>query len=750
MDNLGSSNDSVPNENENFSTAIKSIFVNGYSNASREFEKFCTFWRFTDRPRNNMSPTLKEGATNSDRSISFDTMNKDEMNINHATTSGPNKNDTYEQNNKSQGAIYERIIPDSHRYQGKQKRTFSFLMGQNEIGTDNHPSSLSLINADNDGQNSDDQQQQHLKKRVRYIYELNNEPTVDSLINKGKRSVRIDDEQINSNNNIDHSTNQNSQNKKIKMFDLSDDDGNTTHSHLHSLTNRKPLSSTTTPTTPTPTINPPTPHTFLIEDTTTNAVHVTNDDLRKDREEKLLSLSSMYPRSSTSSSPHGSFLRTSRQYNFNYEESTSTFNLLSLEDERLKKLEDEVQSLQSQINKFADSPFILQSNKDHHIQSSLLNKEKNKQVESPSRLTKSSKYQWPPLPSASTSAIYSGKGSANDKTIITKTPLSYDTSQYSSTLSLDTTVTSPVSVNIPTKKQQHPVLTSTLPIIHNDKKSFFNDNNNNNTLPSVSTVHIPKTSPKIKQPITTNTNIATPNNNIHHIDNNNNNTKINSDKIINENHININDGINDTDDEDMADKNKKYSVSPPMYRSPNPINFTPSRLPSYYQKTPLTLSILSPSPPPPPPLPTTATAAAPLSFSPLGSSTKYNSSSSSMAIKRPILDLNEIKNHRLVQKQSSSSSSTSSSPSKPLTIDEKIVSQRKPLEIKTPILLPTSSTSTKNILKHVGIEENHKKFMDKLIQQIPQVNLRKTDMIRGPDGELQQNPIWFEIYKHRR
>lgn len=54
MNNLDTGNDLETNENENLSTAIKSIFVNGYSNASREFERFCTFWGFIDRPRNNM------------------------------------------------------------------------------------------------------------------------------------------------------------------------------------------------------------------------------------------------------------------------------------------------------------------------------------------------------------------------------------------------------------------------------------------------------------------------------------------------------------------------------------------------------------------------------------------------------------------------------------------------------------------------------------------------------------------------
>ncbi|CAO3639359.1 unnamed protein product [Cunninghamella echinulata] len=194
-----------------------------------------------------------------------------------------------------------------------------------------------------------------------------------------------------------------------------------------------------------------------------------------------------------------------------------------------------------------------------------------------------------------------------------------------------------------------------------------------------------------------------------------------------------------------------------MYRTPNPINFTPSRMAAaattttFVQKTPLpTLNIIPSSSSP------TSTSSAiksisPLSPTPSSSSSSTTTTTTSFVINQPRhkLDLNEIRNHRLVQKKKSTAKeSTSTSTS----IDEKVASHRQ-LPVSNPILPSTSSNSTlkvimNNYINRIDFDEKHKDTMNKIIHQIPEVKLRKTDMIRGPDGNMYRNPIWHEIYKN--
>ncbi|ORZ15199.1 hypothetical protein BCR42DRAFT_416611 [Absidia repens] len=61
-------------------------------------------------------------------------------------------------------------------------------------------------------------------------------------------------------------------------------------------------------------------------------------------------------------------------------------------------------------------------------------------------------------------------------------------------------------------------------------------------------------------------------------------------------------------------------------------------------------------------------------------------------------------------------------------------------------VLPDHPPQSGFALKHV--DGQHRNTMDVIIQQIPQVKLRRTDTIRGPDGQLKPNPFWKEIYNN--
>ncbi|ORZ20565.1 hypothetical protein BCR42DRAFT_409046 [Absidia repens] len=62
-------------------------------------------------------------------------------------------------------------------------------------------------------------------------------------------------------------------------------------------------------------------------------------------------------------------------------------------------------------------------------------------------------------------------------------------------------------------------------------------------------------------------------------------------------------------------------------------------------------------------------------------------------------------------------------------------------------VLPTEQSPRKK-LKTADFDKEHKKNMGIIIHQIPKVTLRRTDIIRGRDGQLKPNPIWNEIYNN--
>ncbi|KAI8077736.1 uncharacterized protein BX664DRAFT_343370 [Halteromyces radiatus] len=65
-------------------------------------------------------------------------------------------------------------------------------------------------------------------------------------------------------------------------------------------------------------------------------------------------------------------------------------------------------------------------------------------------------------------------------------------------------------------------------------------------------------------------------------------------------------------------------------------------------------------------------------------------------------------------------------------------------------VLNSSPTVVYKPRKSFDYRTEHKNAMDIIITQIPKVKLRRTDMIRGPDGELKPNPVWKEIYDNGR
>ncbi|CAO3639363.1 unnamed protein product [Cunninghamella echinulata] len=234
----------------------------------------------------------------------------------------------------------------------------------------------------------------------------NNEDTGLYLnYNNRKRPLEIDTIENDDNNNGSFSDqNSSSRYKKLKLTESLDTDGNTTlYSNTQSLTNRNIspiLSSSLLP---------------FNEDTATakhDGYDHDHDRLRKDRQDKLSTFSSIHSTPLTiHASPTLQDKHIPRQYNFNSNgggrrvstssslmTSSSTSHLLFLEDERLARLEQEVHTLQSQVHKFKDSPFLLQQQLDHY---SSLKKGKDinhstQPSSSLTSLTKSSKYQWPP------------------------------------------------------------------------------------------------------------------------------------------------------------------------------------------------------------------------------------------------------------------------------------------------------------------------------------------------------------------
>ncbi|KAI9304368.1 hypothetical protein BJ944DRAFT_266950 [Cunninghamella echinulata] len=724
MNNLDTGNELETNENENLSTAIKSIFVNGYSNASREFERFCTFWGFIDRPRNNMDGfTFREsGHIPLDQSTTA-TTNDDVNQINQQNSfslSRSYNNNYFQQtnnhdNDNSEGTIYERVIPDTYRYQGRQQKRSTSSLLENNINID-IGSSLSSSPSNKNNNNND-----HLTKRTKYTYDSyssnlstknddddnNNEDTSLYLnYNNRKRPLEIDT--IKNDNNDSFDQNNSSRYKKLKLTESLDTDSNTTpYSNIQSLTNRNtpPILSSS--------------HLPFNEDNTMakyDGYDLDHDRLRKDRQDKLSTFSSIHPTPHyIHASPILQNKHTLRQYNFNngggrrvstsssLMTSSSASHLLFLEEERLARLEQEVHTLQSQVHKFKDSPFILQQQHDNY---SPLKKGRDinhsTQPPSPISLTKSSKYQWPP------------------STDTGKTPIKANAIRRS----IDTAVTPTYPVNISKQSQLPQQKTSISTPLH--------------TSPSKGAVHIPITSPIKKRATLITTN-----------DNDDNDDNDGSDGNGN------NDDDNDNNKKQVLPEKKQVISSPPsMYRTPNPINFTPSRMSAatattnFVQKTPLpTLNIISSSS-----SPTSASfTIKPISPSSPTPSTSSTTTTTSFIVNqpRPKLDLNEIRNHRLVQKQkitTKESPSTSASMSTPssTSIEEKIASHRQ-LPVSKPALPSTHSGST---LKRIDSNEKHKDTMNKIIHQIPKVKLRKTDMIRGPDGNMYRNPIWHEIYKN--
>ncbi|RCI04196.1 hypothetical protein CU098_012825, partial [Rhizopus stolonifer] len=82
------------------------------------------------------------------------------------------------------------------------------------------------------------------------------------------------------------------------------------------------------------------------------------------------------------------------------------------------------------------------------------------------------------------------------------------------------------------------------------------------------------------------------------------------------------------------------------------------------------------------------------------------------------------------------------------------VGNRSPFSYMNGSNLTNSPIKTLTPLRHHGSpirpNDKHKSKMRELIQLIPNVRLRKTDTIIGPDGREKPNPFWNEIYNPKR
>ncbi|KAI9251440.1 hypothetical protein BDA99DRAFT_521872 [Phascolomyces articulosus] len=115
----------------------------------------------------------------------------------------------------------------------------------------------------------------------------------------------------------------------------------------------------------------------------------------------------------------------------------------------------------------------------------------------------------------------------------------------------------------------------------------------------------------------------------------------------------------------------------------------------------------------------------------------------------PLLSTQSPIRHQRISTNSNSTTftkpTTSSSTTSPLRANQIPAGGYKVLP-STPAVRTSRATTALNKVP----SDIHRSSMKEIVQQIPNVKLRRTDILEGPDGSMKPNPFWVEIYEPKR